>query len=56
MDIKMVEEELQILKQVDHPNIVAFFEAYHDKRYFHFVTEFCQGGDLFEYVMQKTML
>jgi len=36
-DIKMVEKELNILMNIDHPNIIEFQEIYMDQHYFHFV-------------------
>lgn len=45
--------ELDILTQLDHPNIIRFFETYEDERYYHFVMEFCGGGELFEHIVKK---
>jgi len=55
-DVYMLEQELEILQTVDHPNNISFFEIYQDPKYFHFVTEFCKGGDLFEYIMDRGCL
>jgi len=44
----MLERELDILMAVDHPNIINFHEIYMDKNHFHFVTELCEGGELFQ--------
>lgn len=52
----LLKRELDILKSLDHPNIIKFYEIYHDERYIHYVTEYCSGGDLFQYVMQKSQL
>lgn len=38
---------------MDHPNIIKFYEAYVDEKYFHLVTEFCGGGELFEQIISK---
>lgn len=45
---KMLEQELQILMEVDHPHIIKFFGTYKDHKYYHIVMEFCEGGELFE--------
>mmetsp|Transcript_8200 Transcript_8200/g.9308 ORF Transcript_8200/g.9308 Transcript_8200/m.9308 type:complete len:89 (+) Transcript_8200:89-355(+) len=37
--IRQLEKEFRILKEVDHPNIIKFFESYQDQKYFHFVVE-----------------
>ena len=50
-DIKLLEEELAILRTVDHPNIVKFDQCYIDHRYVHIVMEHCQGGELFDRIV-----
>ena len=50
-DIKLLEEELAILRAVDHPNIVKFDQCYIDHRYVHIVMEHCQGGELFDRIV-----
>jgi len=44
------------LKSADHPNIINFYEIYKDDNHFHIVTEFCEGGELFEHIMDKGRL
>jgi calcium-dependent protein kinase len=39
-------DELVVMQNLDHPNIVKFFEVFEDKFQFHLVMEYCQGGDL----------
>ena len=34
--------------EVDHPNIIKFYETYRDDRYYRIVMEYCPGGELFE--------
>lgn len=51
-DVKLLEEELAILSQVDHPNIVKFHETYIDHRYVHIVMEPCNGGELFDKIVE----
>eukprot|EP00347_Sterkiella_histriomuscorum_P023654 403333852 len=55
-DIHLLEQELEILKSADHPNIINFYEIYKDQTHFHIVTEFCEGGELFEHIMDKGTL
>lgn len=47
-NIRSLHNELEILKTLDHPNIVKFFETYYDQEYVYFVMEFCAGGELFD--------
>jgi len=35
------------MQQVDHPNIVNYYETYDDKSYIYLVMELCTGGELF---------
>ena len=51
-DVKLLEEELGILTQVDHPNIIKFHETYIDYRYVHIVMELAEGGELFEKIVE----
>ena len=52
-ELKLIENELDILRQVDHPNIIKYYESFNDGEYLHIVTELCTGGELFERIVQK---
>ena len=54
--LRQLEKEFRILKEVDHPNIIKFFESYQDQKYFHFVVEYCDGGELYDLVSKKGRL
>jgi calcium-dependent protein kinase len=46
--------ETQILKTLDHPNIIKLLETYQDEKYYYLVEEYCAGGNLYDYIkMQK---
>ncbi|KRX04829.1 Protein kinase-like domain [Pseudocohnilembus persalinus] len=45
--------EVEILRQLDHPNIIAVYESYQEPRYFYIVTELCTGGELFDKIMEE---
>ena len=47
-DLAHVMDEVDLLKKVDHPNIVEYFETYDDKQYLYLVMELCTGGELFD--------
>lgn len=47
--------EIEILYTVDHPNILRLFETFEDSKYIHLVTEFCEGGELFERLFQDEL-
>lgn len=45
--------EIEILKQVDHPNIVKLFDVFEDDRHWCLVMELMQGGELFDQILKK---
>eukprot|EP00347_Sterkiella_histriomuscorum_P024166 403332075 len=52
-ELKMIKNEIAIMKLVDHPNIVKLFEFFEDDEQFFIITEYCSGGQLFEMIRQK---
>ena len=48
--------EVEILKKLIHPNIMQIFEFYEDKKNFYIITEFCEGGELFDKIVEKGTL
>ena len=44
------EEEISIIKELDHPNIFKIFEFYSDKKNYYLVTEYLEGGELFDFI------
>ncbi|CAG9324500.1 unnamed protein product [Blepharisma stoltei] len=50
--ISKMMEEVNILKKLDHPNIIKVFEVYQDTRYLCIVTELCTGGELFDRIKE----
>lgn len=45
--------EVEILKKLVHPNIMQIYEFYEDKKNFQIITELCEGGELFDMIVQK---
>jgi len=45
------DKEYEILTKLNHPNIVRLLEFYQDADYFYLVTEFCEGGELFDQII-----
>ena len=41
-----LENELAILKEISHPNIVKLIEIQETLNYYHVITEYCNGGNL----------
>ena len=52
-ELKMIKNEIAVMKVVDHPNIVKLFEFFEDEENFYIITEYCGGGQLFEAIMAR---
>ena len=54
-DIEIL-NEINVLKQIDHPNIVKIFEFYNSEDAYYLITEYCEGGELFKIINEKKKL
>lgn len=52
--IEVLRREIDILKDVHHPNIIRLIEVHEDTKYLHLITELCTGGELFDRIIAKT--
>jgi len=50
---RMLFNEINILKEIDHPNIVKMYEFFEDEKRYYLVTEICKGGELFDEILQR---
>ena len=50
---KEIFNEINILRTMDHPNILKIFEFYSNKDSYSIVTELCSGGELFQEIVDK---
>jgi calcium/calmodulin-dependent protein kinase I len=48
-----LQSEVEILSQIDHPNIVKLHEIYDEKTRFSMVMELMSGGELFDRIVEK---
>ena len=53
VDLSKFKNEINILSKVEHPNITRFYEIFEDERHFSFILEYCNGGELFQKIIQK---
>lgn len=44
--LNVLKAEIEIMKAVDHPNIIMLYEIFEDKKYLCLVMELCTGGNL----------
>ncbi|KAI8148281.1 kinase-like domain-containing protein [Fennellomyces sp. T-0311] len=54
-NMNKLEHEIQILKSVRHPNIIAFHEAWYTENEFVFITELMTSGTLREYIRKLSL-
>ena len=52
-NIQSIKREIDILRSLDHPNIVKYFETYEDENYLHIVMEYIPGDNLFQVLTEK---
>ena len=47
-------DEIDVLKEMKHPNIIRLFDTFDEKDYYYLVTEKMLGGELFDRIVQKS--
>ena len=50
-NLKKFQREIQILIKTDHPNIIKLFEIFEDDRFIYLIMEKCNGGELFDRII-----
>ncbi|KAJ3424141.1 protein kinase [Anaeramoeba flamelloides] len=53
---KQLCNELFILQHLKHPNVVEFYEEFENDTYWFIITEYINGGELFDYLITHTRL
>lgn len=48
-----MQTEIEILKSVDHPNVVKLIDVFEDERHWCLVMELMEGGELFDQILEK---
>ena len=51
-----VRKEIEMLREMDHPSIVRLYAAYEDDQSIYLVLELCEGGELFDRLIEETHL
>jgi calcium-dependent protein kinase len=44
--------EISLLKSLDHANILHLYEVFEDRERFYLITEICEGGELFDRIVE----
>ena len=47
-------DEIDVLKEMNHPNIIRLYDTFDEKDYYYLVTEKMMGGELFDRIVQKS--
>ena len=51
-----VKREFDMLAQFNHPNVILVAEIFESEDSFYSVMEYCEGGELFNYIVKKNRL
>lgn len=51
-----IEREVIIMKLIEHPNVMALYDVWENKGELYLVLEYIEGGELFDYLIQKGRL
>ncbi|KAL7522088.1 hypothetical protein ACHAWX_006773 [Stephanocyclus meneghinianus] len=49
-----IAREISLLKELKHRSMIQLVDVYEDSDFVHLVTELCQGGELFDRIVQKS--
>lgn len=49
---KNINSEIEVLKKLDHINIIKLFEFYQDEHNYYLITEYCAGRELFDRIVK----
>ena len=55
-DIERIEREINILKKLDHINVIKIYKINEDEEKYYIVMEFCENGELFHYIVERQRL
>ena len=56
IDIERIIREIEILKNISHPNIVQIYEVYSTIHNYYIIMEIMEGSDLFDYIISNNFL
>ena len=49
-----MQNELQILEESSHPNIMRIYELLHDDQFFFIVSEYIKHGELYDFIVNRS--
>ena len=48
-----IKNHIELLKTLNHPNIVKIYEFYYNENYYQIITEYCKKGELYKYIKRS---
>ena len=55
-DAERVKREIDILKNINHINLIKINKIKEDSKYYYIIMEYCEMGELFNYILKKRKL
>lgn len=55
-ELEFLKREIDVLREVDHPNIIKFYDTYENSTHLFIVMEYCSGGELFQKITTEKCL
>ena len=55
-DVERIEREINILKKLNHINVIKIYKINEDDEKYYIVMEFCENGELFHYIVERQRL
>ena len=52
--VDLMKNELQILEDTSHPNIMRIYELLEDDKFYFVVSEFIRFGELYDYILKRS--
>ena len=52
-NMQMILNEIEIMRKINHPNIIKLYEVYESDLYIHLVLEYLRGGELLTHLKNK---
>jgi len=55
-DLVRIKREIKILSVMDHPNVIKTYKNIENDKNYYLIMEYCDGGELFNYIVEKEKL
>ena len=52
-NLMSLQKEIEVLRKIDHPNVIKLYEVYENELYVHLIIEYLKGGELLQLIQRK---